>query len=417
MPRIVIDNRVRAIVEEELQTAGIVWRSKLHKCPLGSRHGINTSFGGATFRNAGLVFEICLSPMRCYHHQKPLVPEAYMRTRFNIWVRISALEPPPNNNDILGGKAILERESIRDDILALDPSALATPRTAYRVGRRSLHLSSPASSPSRRSGSSTSRHSSRSSTGSSQRGPLGRPPNPVCEVIVYVYVQGRHNPWVIHAQGTPRDEVVEFRFRQPSIATMLQIDVNNPFPDVYTMWHRASKTWSTHPKPHQAVFLAPGERVLYRELYVSQTPNLEHYLALLLPPIGAPDTRALVPATPSSYASLRRKADSPRLPKTHSLPGSPVMVPDLDQLPFHLDDLPEPSKPVKRSGSPLTTLRPKRRRTGNGNVKGETIDLTLDDMVLPPQPSGLPSVVRTRRGRKGKGKAFSLSADVIEISD
>ncbi|KAH9855094.1 hypothetical protein C2E23DRAFT_714463, partial [Lenzites betulinus] len=250
--------------------------------------------------------------------------------------------------------------------------------------------------------------------------------------------QGRHNPLVIDAKGTPRDEVVEFRFKQPAIHTALQIDPLDPQTPVYTMWHHTAQDWAIYPKAHQVVFLAPGERVLYRDLYVSKTPNLDHYKALLLAPRGQVDDRPRVPTIAPPYASRRAQRPAEDPPKPQSMPGSPTIGSLLDLLPFSFteDDksfttrfdqsagvrkrsaspqlqasAATPSRVRKRSASPLLHAAAKRRRKSDLHAQPDARSLSSANPVSAPvstgrqgEGSGSNHAGSSRRHGKGRGK-------------
>lgn len=138
--------------------------------------------------------------------------------------------------------------------------------------------------------------------------------------------QGRHNPMIIQAVGTPRDSVVEFHFAQPKINSDLGIVAADRAKPTFTKWNLTIKGWADYPKPHHPVFLAPGERVLYRETTVTNTPNLQHYVALLLPPSLGTDTRPLLPST--DYNNRHRKdarSVSPAPTRYRTVPSSSMV--------------------------------------------------------------------------------------------
>ncbi|KAH9856058.1 hypothetical protein C2E23DRAFT_856768 [Lenzites betulinus] len=457
-----IDDRVRQIVDEELRASGVTWRSWLHPCLHGARHGIVKSYGGSEFANAGIVFELCLNLRgKCMHHTKPLVPHLYIRRRLNIWTRIAALDPPVNGSLLLASEATLMKGNLREELEDEDEASALSRQLATPSSTASLRLGSPSSTTSVRTFNTLSRSSSVSSALSSQRGRLGRPPKPICDVLVYVYIPGRHNPLLIDAKGTPRDEVVEFCFSQPAIIAALQILPAEAHKVVYTMWHHNAQSWSPYPKAHQRVFLAPGERVLYRDMYLATTPNLEHYKALLLPPAGQPDTRPRIPAIPPPYASRRAtRSGAPAEPQ--SMPGTPNVRSVLDLLPFAFEDLDEAvgksrirslapgdsSKIRKRSPSPLeraivgqprirshapgdsSKIRKRspsplerasmRKRQRNDDTTG--IGNHSQGAEAGPSSAGssssLPQRGRSRRHGQGKGKGKACAeSDVIVLSD
>ncbi|KAH9885217.1 hypothetical protein C8Q73DRAFT_795898 [Cubamyces lactineus] len=180
------------------------------------------------------------------------------------------------------------------------------------------------------------------------------------------YVAGRGTPLVVRAVGTPRDTVVEFVFGQPAIYDALAIDPKSRQKPLYLVWNRSIRGWSHYPKPHQPLFLVPGERVLYKEAYVSSLPQLEYYQSQLLPADRErADTRY------ASLASLpERRQDSPGPPPlAPSLPGAP---PRISSPQIHgLIETPVPEAP-SNSSFPFT---PKRPRCDPSRI----IDLTSDE--------------------------------------
>ncbi|KAH9846524.1 hypothetical protein C2E23DRAFT_890777 [Lenzites betulinus] len=424
-----IDNRVRDIVDEELDAANISWLSKLQICPQGTRHKPVRSYGGTNFTNTGMVFELCLGPEKCHHHKKPMLAHQSLAARLAIWVRVASLDPPANHSEVLKAEAIIMRENMRDELNVARSNPQFSSPSVNRPTRASLPLSSPATAAWRRSNTSQSRSASRSSMASSHRSTLGRPHNPVCEVVVYVYLPGRRNPLVIHAEGTPRDDVVEFKFSQPTVLRDLQIDLKDPHKPVYTMWHQTAQIWSMYPKAHHSVFLAPGERVLYREMYVSETANLEHYKALLLPPLVGDDTRPTEPASALSYAPRPLKRGSPESSSDDDNSSSSFSM--LHLLPFadfgsavsssvnKHSPTPEPfvsrAHDKRRAASPVdrTAIRSRKRVRLDAEAAATLIEIPET------KPRIRPFDVDRAKG-KGKAKAKGPrtgGADVIEISD
>ncbi|KAH9853110.1 hypothetical protein C2E23DRAFT_859409 [Lenzites betulinus] len=422
------DSRVKDIVDEELLLLDISWRAELHKCVSGAGHLPIVSYGGSTYANAGLVFEVCCArtSTKCLYHKKPLLPDRCLSARLKIWTRIADLHPPPHGNPMLGAEAVVIREDIRDEINghAVDGARNPTPRRRQPGGILSqLLASSPGSS-----NTAISRGSSRASRSSSASAPLGRPPLGVCEVIVYAYVTGKHNPMVIRASGTPRDEVVEFTFGQPAVFDALHIKTSDRPKPKYAKWHLTASNWSAHPKSHQATFIAPGERVLYRELEVANPPNLDAYLALLLPPAEGPDTRPILPTVrvPSPKPRLRYKyrRSSPVRLASFSPPSSPSLRSFFDDIRYPYGDEVSPSAVRKRSASSSSRPSPAKRARQSGiSTDSEVNDTAARSDLGEGSSSSVSGIVSVPKmgagGWKGKGKAKAVPSpwDVIELSD
>ncbi|KAI0652688.1 hypothetical protein C8Q79DRAFT_1005858 [Trametes meyenii] len=419
------------IVKEHLKLDQRNWRGYLRTCDLGHAHTLNASLGKTTFTTIGQIFEICMAKDRekpCALHCKPLEAQMTDQTRLKMFEALA--------------KLLLERR--RDTALSWNRT-LSSP--SVRNGQPPAGLSG------------RSRSGSLPSMGASNvvRTPVGRPVNPSCEVTAYIYVSGKHNPVTVVAKGTPRDRVVEFVFGQPKIYEAIGVDPASRHKPTYEMWHDWLRTWSIYPKPHQAVFLAPGESVLYREQSIAALPNLDHYIAKLKPPptierqalvkvrdilipepLSAPTRRLIGPArepctpTPSQrqastttssasqYASRRTSLGAGSA--SSSFPDSPRMLTSVEVAAASLENHDASSKRARPHKRPLVVptgeaielsdeedVRPKRRR--HALPSGPVIDLT-DDETTTGEPRK--EVVGTRRATKalGKGKAV----EVIELS-
>ncbi|KAI0360937.1 hypothetical protein OH77DRAFT_1586427 [Trametes cingulata] len=417
------DLRVKEIVDTLLVAEGVQWASYLHLCPMGAHHMVEPSYGGDVWENVGSLYEVCAAELdlRCQHHGEPLARQLANESRLAMLKRLHNLRPAPYNKPLYWGQSLymfgmLERKIEAEGVRSAAPSTPAkalrapAPRSAsgstQRSSSRATSLSTddgtdasgsfggfvstgsesaPRSSGNRGWGPmGRSRVSGASgSSNRSDRGPVGRPVNPTCKVIVYVYIPGEEKPMVINAAGTPRGNVVEFVFGQSNIKDALRDLPGAGAKRTYLYYNRTIGDWTLYPKPHQPLFLAPDERALYREENVSKLPNLNYYVAQLLaatrsiaatPSVPLPSTHArLLPSAPA-YAHSPSASSS----LAHSTPrilSSPEQAQLLDRVPPSDAD----RKGKKRMHS-MSPLRPQlRRKTTPRPDSPNAIDLTSDE--------------------------------------
>ncbi|KAI0324999.1 hypothetical protein GY45DRAFT_1375112 [Cubamyces sp. BRFM 1775] len=231
-----------------------------------------------------------------------------------------ALKPPPYGKEVHRASAIMMRGIVSDEI-ELELAQNCGGRAAGSVWASTHRSASEASSSRPSTPSGPLRAPSHTSSVGSERSSVGRPANPTCEVIVYAYAPGPTKPMVIRAVGTPRDNVVEFTFGQPKVYDALGIDAASRRKPAYKIWSQAIEDWSSYPKAHHPLFLAPGERVLYREEYVHHLPDLEYIKSQLTSqdrslagrPVGLPLPAGIVSTSPLSLQAGPAFRSSPPL--------------------------------------------------------------------------------------------------------
>ncbi|KAI0361620.1 hypothetical protein OH77DRAFT_1585696 [Trametes cingulata] len=408
------DPRVKEIVDTLLRAEGVKWRAYLRDCPRGGTHIVQCSYGATQWEHVGNLYEVCLAEggSRCARHTKPLDRQMANATRLTMLSQLSALRPWPYNKEVYWAQTVALRGPLENEIMqdaardaafrsrsyslpsgasSLDVAQLRfngtgarshASNTAPSSRRSSLAMSADGSAPTASSGTRAERslvgsRTTASSQGSirSERGPVGRPANPTCEVIVYIYVPGKHAPLVVHATGTPRDNVVEFVFGQRKIHDALGVDAATRPKPTYLIYNRTIEGWAMYPKAHQSLFIAPDERLLYREEYVFATPNLDYYLALLL---SADRGRPLLPQpSPWTYASHRASA-----PGT---PSPPSASSSLGQSPPRMLSSPEMAEMDLKHPAPATDVkRNKRVRSASPGPRS-----TRRKLIPPPNNVGM----------------------------
>lgn len=246
---------------------------------------------------------------------------------------------------------------------------------------------------------------------------------------------------MIVANGTPRNKLIEFTFSQPKVNDTLGINGASRQKPTYKFWTRSISDWSDFPKAHHPLFLAPGERVLYRDLYVENTPNLANYIAQLLPCDRERAARPLlaqppVPGLPPPPQPM--KGGCSAVSRANELEAGPIeresfptmlSEAEMEDIGRAIEEAEASSvaKGKKRAAASRDGERKQRRKTGG---EGGVIDLTLDDattarsakrsgplidLTLDEKDSGGPS----KKGKSGasRSKTFPADADVIELSD
>ncbi|KAI0359017.1 hypothetical protein OH77DRAFT_1128052 [Trametes cingulata] len=460
------DPRVKTIVDSLLQEEGVKWTVYLRRCPQGAKHVVQPSYGGREWENVGHLYEICLADAnsRCNRHTMPLDRQMANATRLTMLAQLLELRPWPYNQEVYRGRTLIMRDLLEKEmVLEAERDASLRSSSVGRQARRpgtshvdlaelpfhdtglSSDLSSTGSSSRRSSVASSTAGShvtsarmrigtslsgrpraSNASEGSahSARGPVGRPTNPTCEVVVYIYVPGKHTPLVVHATGTPRGNLVEFFFGQGKINDALGIDASTRPRPTYLVYNHAIEDWAMYPKAHQPLFIAPDQRLLYREEYVSALPNFDYYLALVL---STDPTRPLRPQPASwTYASLRAGTRSAAPPSaSSSLASSPPRMltsPEIAQaeLPRATSATAGKGKKRARSASPVPPST--RRKVVPRPDSPHTIDLTgesdndSDDVVFvagpaPAGPSARGRLAAVSDKRRNNGKAKEIGAD------
>ncbi|KAI0325212.1 hypothetical protein GY45DRAFT_1215509, partial [Cubamyces sp. BRFM 1775] len=261
------DARVSALVDTAVAAEGRPWARLLHGCSKGARHGYQASYGQKQWEHVGYVFE-------------QLKPES----RLKLLHELSRLVPPPYQRPVFQAEAIMWAGILRDEIEVADRrTTSASRRQAAKELDREQRLSNINVRPRDQAGNHRPRSADSVSSDRNERSSVGRPVNPSCEVLVYVYVPGRVLPLFIRAVGTPRDNVVEFLFGQDAVYGSLGIDAKSRTKPSYMFWNREARGWTLYPKPHQPMFLLPGERLLYKDAYVSHLERLDYYKSQLLP--------------------------------------------------------------------------------------------------------------------------------------
>ncbi|KAI0352178.1 hypothetical protein OH77DRAFT_1460993 [Trametes cingulata] len=428
------DPRVKEIVESLLLIEGVQWCTYLRLCPIGAHHMVQPDYGDKDWETVGNLYEACVAEpkLRCRRHGEPLDRQIAPETRLSMLKRLHHLQPPPYNEPLCWGQALLmfgelekemEKEASRNAAFSTPSNGPRTPLSVSAsgsgrsssarasstasldgpfdgppssdddadssglsmdgIGSDTVESTSGASASSawgRRGRSATSAGSATSSR--SERGAVGRPVNPTCEVTVYVYAPGGQKPLVIRAIGTPRDNVVEFVFGQRKIKEELGIHASSGPRPTYLYYNRTIGNWALYPKPHQPLFLAPGERVLYREEYVFNLPNLAFYVAQLLP---ATRTQALqpgpVPAMYASRAALSRNSKRGAF-VSPSVGGSTRRILSSPQVKKHEANVPTSQGDVKgkRRAHSTSPQRPRvRRKTVPRPDSPNAIDLSSDE--------------------------------------
>ncbi|KAH9902472.1 hypothetical protein C8Q73DRAFT_785145 [Cubamyces lactineus] len=395
-----VDDRVRTIVKRALADERVRWSSFLHPCPLGSRHLAQACYGAKNnWDSVGFVLEICLSQEGCAHHKTLLRCQLSNKSRLQLIQALWELDPPPYNDPLRRAITTVMRADLREVLEAEERAA-----TRARDAERAPNPGTPRSSSSVRP-----RTISTSSTRSASRdgGPVGRPVNPTCQVIAYIYVPGHHNPLVVRAVGTPRDPVVEFVFGQPAIYEALGIDPKSRAKPKYLVWNRSIDGWASHPKPHQSLFLIPGERVLYKEEYVSFLPQLDYYKSQLLPTDRERGDPRYGPSISNENTQRDRLATPP---PTASLPGTPPRPSELHALlgcPA-ADGTRQNEKVAAGSGLP-GKLVPARKKARYDPTS--VIDLTLDESEED-YPEGRSRKVPSPPSTSGTPPSLSLSEEL-----
>ncbi|OJT13752.1 hypothetical protein TRAPUB_9707 [Trametes pubescens] len=336
------DDRVKDLVESRLPAISRRRRA-LHLCPRGHKHIARPSYGQKNWENVGLLYEICLGGNdacnKALHAEQ--MSEGSMSDLFD---KLVGLEPPPYGKQLLHAQAILMQAELRERIeahttagqLPVLPRRRASSFSAVTPRRERTQASVPVTT-----------------SGRVGSGSVGRPTNPTCEVVVYIYTDNAQEPLEITAQGTPRDNVVEFVFNQPNILNVLSIDpAARTKTRSYLSWNGTIQEWATFPKAHQPQVLAPGQRLLYRESYVHDMPRLNEIKYTLMPP-GLPGS-SRIPSLLAHSGTVNTTAS----PSPVSSPSRPS------------------TKTVKRAGDDMAERAPKRRKM---KTKSDVIDLTMAD--------------------------------------
>ncbi|KAI0324344.1 hypothetical protein GY45DRAFT_1340857 [Cubamyces sp. BRFM 1775] len=373
------DPRVKDVVDTRLASERVQWKRFLRPCTAGGSHMVSSSYGNSTWDHVGQIFEIsgkCLADTRCKLHSVPLEAQMTKSTRHAMLSDLISLNPPPYGKEIHRASAIMMRAIIADEMeleQTQGHSTLGAPRTAGSLWASTCSSSageaSDGSRPSTPSG--LSQTSSRRSSVCSERGAVGRPANPTCEVIVYAYAPGPNKPMVIRAVGTPRDNVVEFTFSQPKVYDALGIDAASRKKPTYKVWSRSIGDWASYPKAHHPLFLAPEERVLYREEYVYHLPDLEYIKSqltsqdrlLAAKPAGLP--------LPAVFASVSAGSTSSMHPAIQASPPLPVSDSFDVELALH-HPVPVPKKGQKRARTSNSQPSHKRSKASLSSRRTQT---------------------------------------------
>ncbi|KAL1937502.1 hypothetical protein VTO73DRAFT_13154 [Trametes versicolor] len=258
------DPAVKALVNARLPSRSAL-NAALRACPRGANHMYQPSFGHNDFAKTGIVYDVCLykpvkdGPPRC-----PVAICALQMSkekRIELLRTISELEMPPYNNERYATDALLASMRLRrgEDEWPPTPTTPArrqTPRTSHSNTR-----------------SGTSAASSR----------IGRPRNPTTTVTVYIYAEDGFPPLEIAANAIDRGARVEFTFGQPLLNDLLGIDKTSRNKKTFLLWLWDAEQWSEYPKAHSAMFLPPGEALLYKAEEVYDMPGLREYQERVLP--------------------------------------------------------------------------------------------------------------------------------------
>ncbi len=186
------DERVSTIVE-----------SHLPLCPRGCKHIANPSYGQKNWDTVGMLFEIVRHhwfPRMLLSHASigqclggkdacgvtPLDDLVSDTARLDLLNELVALDPPPYRKEVFHAEAILMQANLREKVEAV--SAASQPQV--RVIRRAASFNPATPRRHRMQASVPATTSGRVGSGAGG-GSVGRPTNPTCEVLVYIYTDVR----------------------------------------------------------------------------------------------------------------------------------------------------------------------------------------------------------------------------------